>query len=118
MSGSAGTVVQAKLVHDPVRFDAVGGAALIEHERFAHADESVELGADGFVTSRRLPEPPRGGAVRSVPRRVLLVLPTKKVAVALLLCGVCLDLTQLCNQQQFPVNHHSSCAGLPVFKPK
>jgi hypothetical protein len=96
MGGAAGAVVEAELVHDPVGFEAVRGAALVEDERLAHADDGVELGVDGLVAARGLPEALRGGAVGAVARRVLAVLAAEEVVVRLLLVRVRLDLAQLC----------------------
>lgn len=56
----------------------------VEHQRLAHADH-VALRVNGLVTPRGLPEPRSRGAVRSVARRVLLVLVTEEVPVALVL---------------------------------
>jgi len=102
VSGAAGAVIEAELVHDPVRLDTVRGAALVEHQRLTHADERVQLGVDGLVAPRRLPESLRRGTVGAVACGVLPVLPTKEVVVRLLLVRVRLDLAQLC---PFPTQH-------------
>ena len=98
MGGVTGAVVEAELVHDPVGLDAVGGAALVEDERLAHADHRLrQLGVDGFVAPRRLPEALGGGAVGAVACWVLLVLAAKEVVVCLFLIRVRLDLAQVCS---------------------
>ena len=85
MGGTAGAVVEAELVHDPVGLDAVRGAALVEHESLAHADQRLVLGVDGFVATGGLPEALGGGAVGAVAGGVLLVLAAEEVVVCLLL---------------------------------
>lgn len=77
-------VVEAVLVHDPVGLVAVGGAALVEDERLAHADAAGPGGGvDGLVPAGGLPEPGGGGAVGARARRVLLVLVAEQVPVVL-----------------------------------
>lgn len=94
MGGPAGPVVKAKLVHDPVGFHTVWGAALVEHEHFAHADQHLELGVDGFVAPGCLREALGSGAVGVVASRGLLVLAAEEIVVRLLLIHVRLDLAQ------------------------
>ena len=80
----AGALVQAELVHDPVGLLAVRGAALVEHQRLAHADH-MALRVDGLVTPRCLPETRGSGAVGAVACWVFLVLVAEEVPVALIL---------------------------------
>ncbi|BAT03551.1 Os08g0116100, partial [Oryza sativa Japonica Group] len=80
--GVGGGVVEAVLVHDPVGLLAVGGAALVEDERLAHAN-AVDGVVDGLVAAGGLPEPGRRRPVRPRPRRVLLVLVAEEVPVVL-----------------------------------
>lgn len=99
----AGAFVETKLVHNPVGFLAVRGAPLVEHQRLAHADH-VALRVNRLVATRGLPEARRGGAVRSVARRILLVLVTEKVPVALRLRRVVPNPAHLCSSHR-PMHH-------------
>jgi hypothetical protein len=119
MGGAVGAVVEAELVHDPVGFEAVGGAALVEDERLAHADERLQLGVDGLVAPRGLPEAFRGGAVGAVARRVLLVLAAEEVVVRLLLVRVRLDLAQIWKfQKENPSANWSAHSSSASFERK
>ena len=84
--------LESVLVHDPVALPAVGGPALVEHQRLPHADDPAGA-APGpgrrrqhrLVPAGGLPEASRRGAVRPRPAGVLAVLVAEEVPVTLLL---------------------------------
>ena len=90
--------LEAELVHDPAGLDAVGGAAAVEDEGLAHADNGVTAGAgrgrpqaaDDAVLAGGLPVAGPGGAVRAQPRRVLAVAEAEEVPL------VCAQLRHIC----------------------
>ena len=73
---------EAILVHDPVGLLAVGSAAAVEDEGFAHAD-LLEGVADALVSAGGLPKASVGGSIRARPCRVLPVLVAEKVPLVL-----------------------------------
>ena len=97
MSRSTRAIVKAKLVHDPVRLDAVWGTAFVENERLTHANQGLQFGVDGFVAPCGFPKPFGSSPVGAIASRILLVLPAEEVVVRLLLICVRLNLAQLCD---------------------
>jgi hypothetical protein len=88
----ARTVVEAKLMHDPIRFVAMGCASFVKHQCLAHTNELLLAdqqltSANGLVPSCCLPKASSRGSVSSVSSRVLLVLPTEEVVIRLLLAA-------------------------------
>jgi hypothetical protein len=88
MSWSTRTIIEAKLVHDPVCLHPMRSPALIEHKGFAHANQGLQLGVDRFIPASCLPEAFGGGTVSPVACRVFLVFPAEEVVVCLLLICV------------------------------
>ena len=91
-------VLDAELVHDPAGLGAVGGAAGVEDEGLAHADDAGAasgrrrpVAADDAVFAGGLPVAGLGGAVGAQPRRVLAVAEAEEVPlVCAQLCHVCI----------------------------
>ena len=103
-------VFHAKFMHDPVGFDAVGGAAAVEDKGLAHADDGgaavgggVQLGVvDDAVLAGGLPVAGLGGAVRAEPRRVLAVAEAEEVPL------VRAQLRHICMHTIINFSHHNS----------
>jgi len=75
-------ILHAELVHDPAGLDAVGGAAAVEDEGLAHADDGAAGGlgvVDDAVLAGGLPVAGLGGAIGAQPRRVLAVAEAEEV---------------------------------------
>jgi hypothetical protein len=88
----ARTVVQTKLMHDPIRFVAMGCASFVKHQCLTHTNELLLAdqqltSANGLVPSCCLPKASSRGSVSSVSSRVLLVFPTEEVVIRLLLAA-------------------------------
>ena len=88
--------LESVLVHDPVALPAVGGPALVKHQRLPHADDDPAAAAapagpgarrrqHRLVPAGGLPESGRRGAVGPRPAGVLAVLVAEEVPLRRLL---------------------------------
>lgn len=75
-------IVEAILMHDPVRLLAMRGSAFVEDERLPHADP-FEACVDDLVAPCGLPETGSRCPVGSGSSRILLVLVAEEIPVVL-----------------------------------
>lgn len=87
------------LVHDPVRFLAIGCPSFVEDEGFPHADELCPV-VHRLISSRRLPKPRHRRPVGPRPRRVLLIFVAEEIPLVLLFVS---NSTFFCSQDH---HHH------------
>lgn len=75
-------IIETVFMHDPIRFLAVRGAALVENKGLPHPD-SPGVAVDDFIAAGGLPEAGGGGAIGARPGGVLLVFVAEEIPVIL-----------------------------------
>lgn len=79
---SCWSLVEAILMHDPIRFLTMGSSSFVEHERLSQSNPP-DTTVDDLVTSSRLPESGNCCPVCPGPRWIFFVLVTEEVPVVL-----------------------------------
>jgi len=73
-------VLEAKLVHDPTRFDPIGSPVFVEHQCLSHPNNpTVPRIHHTPILTRGLPVPALGGPIRSIPGCVLSISKAEEV---------------------------------------